>query len=291
MDAKPSLTNTDTHTCKHVLPGSGGALDIFDQLLAGTFACSSCLSHVPLLSGYDEPRTLSYQIRLFGPMSADVRHYKLPFKDAVEWAEEYTHTPRRPGGQISEELLRLAMENKWIDTCNWIEYFEKVSPGMFLRLIPYIGFDERLEERSNSNLPNNQQVCWVIHLTLHECRSDRWMKGKIDALKLFPEGCWVGLAMFIATNFENTVIFSNSELVEKREAFLMEVLKKIEKTPLMEVISYLVPKESKASPICYKNISKFLDENADNCEDSPLLFEVANRLRDECTALSNTVSD
>jgi hypothetical protein len=28
----------------------------------------------PLLSGYDEPKTLSYQITLFGPIGADVRH-------------------------------------------------------------------------------------------------------------------------------------------------------------------------------------------------------------------------
>ena len=49
--------------------------DIFDQLLAGAFACSSCLSHPPLLSGYDEPKTLSYQITLFGPIGADVRHF------------------------------------------------------------------------------------------------------------------------------------------------------------------------------------------------------------------------
>ncbi len=42
-------------------------LDIFDDLLARAFACSICLSHLPLLSGYDEPRTLSYQIPLFGP--------------------------------------------------------------------------------------------------------------------------------------------------------------------------------------------------------------------------------
>ena len=47
------------------------AADIFDQLLAGAFTHSSCLSHVPLLSGYDEPRTLSYQITLFGPIGAD----------------------------------------------------------------------------------------------------------------------------------------------------------------------------------------------------------------------------
>jgi hypothetical protein len=31
------------------------------------------MSHHPLLSGYDEPRTLSYQMTLFGPISADVR--------------------------------------------------------------------------------------------------------------------------------------------------------------------------------------------------------------------------
>ena len=35
---------------------------------------AGCLSHLPLLSGYDEPATLSYQIPPFGPMSADVRH-------------------------------------------------------------------------------------------------------------------------------------------------------------------------------------------------------------------------
>lgn len=28
-----------------------------------------------LLGGYDEPTTLSYQITLFGPIGADVRHY------------------------------------------------------------------------------------------------------------------------------------------------------------------------------------------------------------------------
>ena len=30
-------------------------------------------SHLPPLSDYDEPRTLSYQINLFGPIGADVR--------------------------------------------------------------------------------------------------------------------------------------------------------------------------------------------------------------------------
>jgi hypothetical protein len=52
---------------------AGGPFDIFDDLLARAFTCSSCLSHLPLLSGYDEPTTLSYQITLFGPISADVR--------------------------------------------------------------------------------------------------------------------------------------------------------------------------------------------------------------------------
>ena len=31
----------------------------------------SCLG----LGGYDEPKTLSYQINLFGPIGADVRHF------------------------------------------------------------------------------------------------------------------------------------------------------------------------------------------------------------------------
>ncbi len=44
------------------------SLDVFDDLLAKAFMCSSCLFHFPLLSGYDEPRTLSYQITLFGPI-------------------------------------------------------------------------------------------------------------------------------------------------------------------------------------------------------------------------------
>jgi len=53
---------------------AGGPLDIFDDLLARAFACSGQLSHVPVLGGYDEPDTLSYQTTLFGPIGADVRH-------------------------------------------------------------------------------------------------------------------------------------------------------------------------------------------------------------------------
>lgn len=52
---------------------AGGAFDIFDDLLAGAFACYIRLSHLPFLSGYDEPRTLSYPMPLFGPISTDVR--------------------------------------------------------------------------------------------------------------------------------------------------------------------------------------------------------------------------
>lgn len=44
----------------------GVAFDVFDDLLAGALFC---LSHLPLLSGYDEPEILPYQITLFGPMS------------------------------------------------------------------------------------------------------------------------------------------------------------------------------------------------------------------------------
>ena len=47
-----------------------GALDVFNDLLARALRC---LSHRPLLSGYDEQQTLSWQIALFGPIGADVR--------------------------------------------------------------------------------------------------------------------------------------------------------------------------------------------------------------------------
>ncbi len=49
-----------------------GPLDVFDDLLARALRC---LSHRPLLSGYDEPETLSYQIPLIGPIRADVRQF------------------------------------------------------------------------------------------------------------------------------------------------------------------------------------------------------------------------
>jgi hypothetical protein len=53
---------------------AGRPLDVFDELL--TMALT-CLSHVTLLSGYDEPEILSYQIILFGPISADGRQEPL----------------------------------------------------------------------------------------------------------------------------------------------------------------------------------------------------------------------
>jgi hypothetical protein len=52
---------------------AGRTLDVFDDLLARAFTCASCLSHLPLLSGYDEPETLSYQTALFGPIGADIK--------------------------------------------------------------------------------------------------------------------------------------------------------------------------------------------------------------------------
>jgi hypothetical protein len=50
-----------------------GSFDIFDDLLATSFVCSSCLPHLLLFSGCDEPTTQSYQIELFGPTNTDVR--------------------------------------------------------------------------------------------------------------------------------------------------------------------------------------------------------------------------
>ncbi len=67
------------------------ALYVLDDLLAGALVR---LSHRPLLGGYDEPETLSYQIALFGPISADVRQWlgkteaqKLKVEMAAEMAD------------------------------------------------------------------------------------------------------------------------------------------------------------------------------------------------------------
>lgn len=51
-----------------------GAFDISDDYLSKTFACSSCLSHAPFISGYYELTNLSYQVALFRSIGADVRH-------------------------------------------------------------------------------------------------------------------------------------------------------------------------------------------------------------------------
>lgn len=50
---------------------TGGALEVVDYLLA---VAIFCLFHLPLFCGYDEPETLLYQIDLFGPICAKVRH-------------------------------------------------------------------------------------------------------------------------------------------------------------------------------------------------------------------------
>ena len=57
-----------------------GALDVFDDLLARAFRC---LSHRPLLGGYDEQQTLSWQMTLFGPMGADVKQSRAGFLRAT----------------------------------------------------------------------------------------------------------------------------------------------------------------------------------------------------------------
>ena len=60
------------------------ALDVLDDLLARARSCFSCLSHVPLLSGNDEPETLSYQITLFGPIGPDVGHSVMNYSIKIE---------------------------------------------------------------------------------------------------------------------------------------------------------------------------------------------------------------
>ena len=55
-----------------------------------------CLSHAPLLSGYDEPETFPYQITLIGPIGADVRQLQELFHNLGQnwcaWPNElYQH--------------------------------------------------------------------------------------------------------------------------------------------------------------------------------------------------------
>lgn len=50
------------------------ALDVPKGLGVRAFVCSELLSQLPFVSGYDGPKKLFYQITLFGPIRADVRH-------------------------------------------------------------------------------------------------------------------------------------------------------------------------------------------------------------------------
>ena len=76
------------------------ALDVLDHLLARARSCFSCLSHVPLLSGYHEPATLSYQITLFGPIGPDDGHPG----DAVCCMPEDIHSVWDNGAELAVSL-------------------------------------------------------------------------------------------------------------------------------------------------------------------------------------------
>lgn len=56
--ARVSLSTIPCFDCRALVD----ALDVFDDLPTGASGCSS---HVPLLSGYDEPEKLYYQIPIF----------------------------------------------------------------------------------------------------------------------------------------------------------------------------------------------------------------------------------
>jgi hypothetical protein len=75
------------------------AFDVFDDRLASDFACSVCVSHLPLHGGHDEPETLSYQITLFGPIGADPRHRlikpRLRHYDSIRANNRTTAVPSR----------------------------------------------------------------------------------------------------------------------------------------------------------------------------------------------------
>jgi hypothetical protein len=110
---------------RNTLPGNGGPFDIFDELLARAFACSSCLSHLPLPSGYDEPRTLSYQITLFGPINADVRHDDFE----AEWGRKYpsiTPSGRRTWQEVISVFAFPPAVLKIIYSTNAIESLNRV---------------------------------------------------------------------------------------------------------------------------------------------------------------------
>ena len=70
-----------------------GALDVFDDLLAGALGY---LSHRPLLSDYDEPETLSYQNALFGQIGTDVR----------QMVQHYTRANRQKLGARTAQAKR-----------------------------------------------------------------------------------------------------------------------------------------------------------------------------------------
>ena len=61
----------------------------------------------PLLSGYDEPKILSYQIPLFGPIGADVRHRKV--------LQEYDDTPATERHRASLKTINSCFLKHWFD--------------------------------------------------------------------------------------------------------------------------------------------------------------------------------
>jgi hypothetical protein len=70
-----TLGNVPAHFSYNQILGSRGLQFVrFPRRFRAHVVLDRKLTHLPLLSGYDEPRALSYQITLFGPISADVRH-------------------------------------------------------------------------------------------------------------------------------------------------------------------------------------------------------------------------
>jgi len=63
--------------------------------------------HLPLLGGYDEPETLSYQITLFGPIGADVRQMSDVFNlDNHERARDRSVLDELENSILSTSTLR-----------------------------------------------------------------------------------------------------------------------------------------------------------------------------------------
>ena len=66
---------------------------------------STSRPHRPLLSGYDDPTTLTYQTVLFEPISADVRHWLVT-------EQRKSRKERRTAMQMHADLVKVGLRDR-----------------------------------------------------------------------------------------------------------------------------------------------------------------------------------